>query len=450
MWHTSIEKSGRGLLLVAGFVVTGAARGEVACGDWFAVETPSPGAYSGLLHSIAAHGSDDALAVGFYAESDATARQPLVIAWDGNSWSAMSLPSISGLGTNPVLRGVGATPNGDFWVAGYVTTGYPTNNMPLLMRRDAGGWTDVSTPSLRPQREYPYGPRGGFGEAVLALDENDVWVVGVANGYGDATSSSVAMALNWDGSGWTDTEVPIVGNRHNSLNAVSGAARDDVWAVGEWRHISGAFEALIQHWDGSSWSHVPNPAEAIPQTFLDDVAAAAWNDVWAIGSINYSEPLMMHYDGNSWSIVSGPPGGTAITAAGPGDVWVADASWSFYYHWNGASWTPVAAPPTTPGAWFDAIYDMTTMGSCDVWAAGASYYDTSIESRTLAQRLVGGSTTAGDVDGDGDVDISDLALLLSAFGACSGDPSFDAAADFNGSGCVELSDLAVLLANFGM
>ena len=56
---------------------------------------------------------------------------------------------------------------------------------------------------------------------------------------------------------------------------------------------------------------------------------------------------------------------------------------------------------------------------------------------------------AGDVDADGDVDLGDLALLLSAFGTCAGEAGFNAAADFDQSGCVELGDLATLLGNFG-
>lgn len=52
----------------------------------------------------------------------------------------------------------------------------------------------------------------------------------------------------------------------------------------------------------------------------------------------------------------------------------------------------------------------------------------------------------GDVDGDGDVDLSDLALLLANFGT----PSGATVGDVDGDGDVDLSDLAVLLANFGM
>ena len=55
----------------------------------------------------------------------------------------------------------------------------------------------------------------------------------------------------------------------------------------------------------------------------------------------------------------------------------------------------------------------------------------------------------GDVDGDLDVDLADLALLLASFGACEGDVGFEHTADIDGSGCVDLQDLAVLLSRFG-
>lgn len=55
----------------------------------------------------------------------------------------------------------------------------------------------------------------------------------------------------------------------------------------------------------------------------------------------------------------------------------------------------------------------------------------------------------GDVDGDGDVDLTDLALLLSSFGTCDGDPGYLPKADIDQSGCVDLVDLSILLANFG-
>jgi len=39
--------------------------------------------------------------------------------------------------------------------------------------------------------------------------------------------------------------------------------------------------------------------------------------------------------------------------------------------------------------------------------------------------------------------------LLSAYGACQGDPHYDPNADFDHNGCIALSDLATLLAHYG-
>jgi hypothetical protein len=54
-----------------------------------------------------------------------------------------------------------------------------------------------------------------------------------------------------------------------------------------------------------------------------------------------------------------------------------------------------------------------------------------------------------DLNGDGVIDLTDLAELLSGYGACAGDPSYDPAADFDDDGCIGLSDLAELLSVYG-
>ncbi|MCI0546616.1 MAG: dockerin type I domain-containing protein [Candidatus Rokubacteria bacterium] len=46
----------------------------------------------------------------------------------------------------------------------------------------------------------------------------------------------------------------------------------------------------------------------------------------------------------------------------------------------------------------------------------------------------------GDLDGDGDVDGTDQALLAGQIGACAGNPAFEPAADLDGDGCVTAVD----------
>ncbi len=80
------------------------------------------------------------------------------------------------------------------------------------------------------------------------------------------------------------------------------------------------------------------------------------------------------------------------------------------------------------------------------------YYNTLVNNGYVddpANLILIGSGIPGDLDGDGDVDLTDLAELLGSYGSCIGDPNYNPAADLDGSGCVEISDLAVLLGNFG-
>lgn len=58
-------------------------------------------------------------------------------------------------------------------------------------------------------------------------------------------------------------------------------------------------------------------------------------------------------------------------------------------------------------------------------------------------------TCTGDIDRSGAVELSDLARLLAAFGACASDAAYEPDADLDASGCVLLNDLALLLAAFG-
>jgi hypothetical protein len=54
-----------------------------------------------------------------------------------------------------------------------------------------------------------------------------------------------------------------------------------------------------------------------------------------------------------------------------------------------------------------------------------------------------------DLDGDGEVGLSDLSELLGAYNHCIGSPQYNPAADFDCNGCVDTADLSVLLSEYG-
>jgi hypothetical protein len=55
----------------------------------------------------------------------------------------------------------------------------------------------------------------------------------------------------------------------------------------------------------------------------------------------------------------------------------------------------------------------------------------------------------GDVNGDGKVDLRDLALVARAFGSTPASPNWNSAADINGDGVVNMKDLALIGRYFG-
>ena len=372
-----------GVALCVGCAMTALSASSDVCGTWEPVPTPNVGNSVTRLTGVTALSANDAWSVGYWRDEPAGSGS-LVIHWDGSEWSEVSLPGTSHLGTAPDTRGIDSAPNGDVWVAGSITTSYPTHNLPLLMRRRGGSWDFVETIGLRPQREYPFGDRGGFAYDVAVLDDDDAWAVGLAAGYGDASSSSVPMALHWDGSEWTDVEVPLVANRHHELQSVVMIASDDVWAVGDYRNIAGTFRGVTYHWDGDEWTHVPSPIEQISQSGLEDIDASGPNDVWAIGGGD-SGVVLMHWDGSSWSLAEPPPNSaSSLAVVGPDDVWA--AGWDGYWHWDGSSWTEV--PASVPGATYEIRSGgMDIVGECDIWSVGFWTLADGITSFTLAERL---------------------------------------------------------------
>jgi hypothetical protein len=105
---------------------------------------------------------------------------------------------------------------------------------------------------------------------------------------------------------------------------VAAAASNDVWAVG----VGGTNNAtLIEHWNGANWSEVSSPTMPMGSD-LKAVTAPASNNVWAIGNNSQSaNALVEHWDGTRWSVVSSPAfAGVTFPGEGKSGILSADST----------------------------------------------------------------------------------------------------------------------------
>lgn len=404
----TLTASGSGVaLLIAMIFLPVMTKAAPPCGEWELVATPNRGDKTNWLSAVTAHSATDAWAVGLWRDGSGV-HGPLAMRWDGTNWSATDLPDTSKLGSNPATDGVEAASNGDVWLVGNITTKYPTYNLPLVLRWRDGDWDFVDTVTLRPQTEYPYAARGGTLAEAAALSPDDIWAVGQAAGFGDGKATTVPLAVHWDGSSWTEVDVPRVANRHHELDDVVAISSDDVWAVGDYRNIAGAFHAITYHWDGTEWSHIKSPIEDLADSGLDDVAAAGPNDVWALGGAADAGVVLMHWDGTEWSLAEAPPNsGGSLAVLGPDDVWV--SGWNGFWHWDGSAWTEV--PSKIDGATYVIRGGgMEIVGDCNIWCVGFWTLEDGITGYTLAEELTAAAppVRVGDLNCDDRIDFNDI------------------------------------------
>jgi hypothetical protein len=222
---------------------------------------------------------------------------------------------------------------------------------------------------------------------AVALSTNDVWAVGDGTDPQDPDNSDPAFE-HWNGSRWTLAPTERSLEDAEAIFAVSAVASADAWAVGSTGQPSFNDRQIeILHWDGSRWSFVA-PVQASFNNELFGVAAVAADDVWAVGGLStggtgLNRALVEHWDGTSWSVASIPdPSGTEslsrVEAVSARDVWAVGTrspafapARPFAMHWNGFTWSIVPVP-TVRGK-TTILNDLAVVSTNDVWAAGSSF-----------------------------------------------------------------------------
>ena len=289
---------------------------------WNIVQSPNPSKdIQSVLYSVFGKSADNVWAVGSSNNGSAPTRT-LIQHWDGTQWTIVPSPSPDSQLNE--LRSVTALSADNAWAVGY--RGGTQNETPLetlILHWDGARWRQVQSPNV------PVGANQLSG--ITAISADDIWAVGSAGG--------APLTMHWDGNAWSVVHTGVSGGLITErFTAVSGTAGDDVWAVGQGKgFFTNQTFATIRHWDGTHWTQkvcyaasASNPPEGYegggPDAYFTGIAAAANNDVWAVG-VRGSGPMILHWDGQAWTTVTHPrafPNAAtlrAVTTSVGGNAW---------------------------------------------------------------------------------------------------------------------------------
>lgn len=266
--------------------------------------------------------------------------------------------------------------------SGWVVTQarFNTSEIQVAQRWHDGRWTTTPlavSPSAATKNVQVNG--------IESVSANDAWAVGAYYEPPALFTSIGAYIQHWDGTEWTVVPNPVQ-DRGAYLLAVTAVSANDVWAVGGQDGTGGRVFPLIEHWDGTEWTVVPTSA-APGAAALYGVSGTGPNDVWAVGAQpmagtdNVAVPLIEHWDGTEWTVLPELPdvGNAKLTdvyAASPTDVWATEetpllpGTVEKFLHWDGKTWTAVDRPGPVKYDQASHFVGIDGSGPNDIWASG--------------------------------------------------------------------------------
>ncbi|MEP0846654.1 MAG: hypothetical protein HRF50_07500 [Phycisphaerae bacterium] len=277
-------------------------------------------------------------------------------------------------------------------------------------------------------------PNEAFGSAV-AID-GDVACVGADMDSDAQHNRGAAYVFRRSGDAWT---------REAKLTASDGGAEH---RFGNAVDIQGDL-ALI----GAYSYDAPGPVYNAGAAYVFRRVHGAWSQ-----EARLTAPTLV--TDASFGISVALDGDRALIGSWWDDEAVDTAGAAYVYRYNAGAWVleqtllandPAAMDNFGVGVALDGASAVVGAWQDDEAAldAGAAY-TFELDADCNGNGICDGQELTGDLNGDARVDLADLSDLLSPYGACTGDPAYNAAADLDGSGCVSLADLSLLLENFGL
>lgn len=338
---------------------------------WTIVASPNAGVdQANMLSSIACSSATSCVAVG--SALTGGNYQTLILRWDGTTWSIIASPNTSASQSN-FLSGVACASANDCWAVGSATS--RTAEQTLIMRWNGAAWSIVTSPNTGAGHNILYG--------VTCTSAADCWSVGSYV----AGSLQQTLIMRWNGTVWSAALSPNAGSptpQSNVLIGISCAGASACIAVGRTESSAGAPTALIERWDGSSWSIATTPSIDGDDQLIGATCSSS-TLCWSVGSVldgELTQTLIQRWDGSGWSVAPSANaetethntllGVTCVTAA---DCWSVASSnngvaqQTLIQRWNGITWSIVPSPNTSSTS-SNILYDVACVSASDCWAVG--------------------------------------------------------------------------------
>jgi hypothetical protein len=305
-----------------GKTISALAEGWIGTGWAAQATTDPPGASRYTFEGVACTASDSCVAVGYYMV--ATHDHTLVETWNGASWAIVPSPDVAG-DADDVLTSVSCATS-SFCTAVGAAAGASPPWETLVEAWNGTAWTISTTPNV------------GTGQNTLSSVACPSSTYCTAVGSYFAAGQPETLDESWSGGAWTVQVTPDE-SASSALGGVACTSASFCTAVGV---ASGAGGALVETWNGTTWSTVPTPAS---RDSLGAVSCPTPSDCVAVGD----GPLGEVWNGATWTIRRAikPPTskGAALSAVSCFSA-VACMAVGYYYNpdkslaelWNGRYW----------------------------------------------------------------------------------------------------------------
>ena len=365
---------------------------NLAAGAW-TVKSISSLAGTGFdqLQSVSCSATTACTAVGG-AENSKGQEVALTEAWNGAGWTVQSVPSPKG-STGDWLSGVSCTAVNACVAVGSSHTAASMQTA-LIEMWDGTSWS--IQPAPMPSASFS----SGLG-SVSCSAANACTAIGSFTS--SVTYKTAFLAESWNGSTWTASALPTPADfYYGQLSSISCSAVDACVAVGSYVNQSYTSQALVETWNGATWT--PQTLGNVPQqgATLNSVSCASSNSCVAVGSDYGSSyggqaPLAEVWNGTTWTAESAAGGGrgaalsgisctsaTTCTAVGTASVYGYPNQVPLAETWNGTTWTeqPMPKIPNAAAGYLNSV-------SCVVASACA----------TVGSRNLGSNATLAEGEG---------------------------------------------------